>query len=80
MTQLTHKINRLAYGDFFPGVVNPLDGYILSMNFLLSYVWYGFMTSLIVLLNMSVLFSPAVHNGHSTRLMQCINISSRSVD
>ncbi|KAH6756742.1 Endoplasmic reticulum vesicle transporter protein [Perilla frutescens var. hirtella] len=23
---LTHKINRLAYGDFFPGVVNPLDG------------------------------------------------------
>lgn len=25
--QLTHKVNRLAYGDFFPGVVNPLDGY-----------------------------------------------------
>ncbi|KAL8523472.1 hypothetical protein ACS0TY_013434 [Phlomoides rotata] len=23
---LTHKINRLAYGDYFPGVVNPLDG------------------------------------------------------
>lgn len=22
---LTHKINRLAYGDFFPGVINPLD-------------------------------------------------------
>ncbi|KAL1540496.1 endoplasmic reticulum-Golgi intermediate compartment protein 3-like [Salvia divinorum] len=22
---LTHKINRLAFGDFFPGVVNPLD-------------------------------------------------------
>lgn len=27
MMQLTHKINRLAYGDYFPGVVNPLDGY-----------------------------------------------------
>ena len=27
LPQLTHKINRLAYGDFFPGVVNPLDGY-----------------------------------------------------
>ncbi|KAK8677914.1 hypothetical protein V6N13_143433 [Hibiscus sabdariffa] len=23
---LSHKINRLAFGDFFPGVVNPLDG------------------------------------------------------
>ncbi|XP_042017589.1 endoplasmic reticulum-Golgi intermediate compartment protein 3-like [Salvia splendens] len=22
---LTHKINRIAFGDFFPGVVNPLD-------------------------------------------------------
>ncbi|KAG6400250.1 hypothetical protein SASPL_137075 [Salvia splendens] len=24
---LTHKINRIAFGDFFPGVVNPLDRY-----------------------------------------------------
>lgn len=23
---ITHKINRLAFGDYFPGVVNPLDG------------------------------------------------------
>ncbi|KAI3762194.1 hypothetical protein L1987_52618 [Smallanthus sonchifolius] len=23
---ISHKINRLAYGDYFPGVVNPLDG------------------------------------------------------
>ncbi|OWM79936.1 hypothetical protein CDL15_Pgr006240 [Punica granatum] len=24
--QISHKINRLAFGDYFPGVVNPLDG------------------------------------------------------
>ena len=24
--QITHKINRLAFGGYFPGVVNPLDG------------------------------------------------------
>lgn len=23
--QISHKINRLTYGDYFPGVVNPLD-------------------------------------------------------
>ncbi|XP_021899907.1 endoplasmic reticulum-Golgi intermediate compartment protein 3-like [Carica papaya] len=23
---ITHRINRLAFGDYFPGVVNPLDG------------------------------------------------------
>ncbi|CAM8894990.1 unnamed protein product [Rhodiola kirilowii] len=23
---MTHKINKLAFGDYFPGVVNPLDG------------------------------------------------------
>ncbi|GMH00129.1 hypothetical protein Nepgr_001968 [Nepenthes gracilis] len=23
---ITHKINRLAFGDYIPGVVNPLDG------------------------------------------------------
>ncbi|KAG9451546.1 hypothetical protein H6P81_011511 [Aristolochia fimbriata] len=23
---VSHKINRLAFGDYFPGVVNPLDG------------------------------------------------------
>ncbi|KAJ8430414.1 hypothetical protein Cgig2_025841 [Carnegiea gigantea] len=23
---ISHKINRLAFGDYFPGVVNPLDG------------------------------------------------------
>ncbi|WZZ72491.1 hypothetical protein YC2023_083861 [Brassica napus] len=23
---ISHKVNRLAFGDFFPGVVNPLDG------------------------------------------------------
>ncbi|XP_024971782.1 endoplasmic reticulum-Golgi intermediate compartment protein 3-like [Cynara cardunculus var. scolymus] len=23
---VSHRINRLAYGDYFPGVVNPLDG------------------------------------------------------
>ncbi|KAK9023540.1 hypothetical protein V6N11_003758 [Hibiscus sabdariffa] len=27
---LSHKINRLAFGDSFPGVVNPLDGYLLT--------------------------------------------------
>ncbi|GAB4860574.1 hypothetical protein Ancab_035734, partial [Ancistrocladus abbreviatus] len=30
---ITHKINRLAFGDYIPGVVNPLDGY--SLPFLL---------------------------------------------
>lgn len=24
--QMTHKINKLAFGDYFPGAVNPLDG------------------------------------------------------
>ncbi|GKF03891.1 endoplasmic reticulum-Golgi intermediate compartment protein 3, partial [Tanacetum coccineum] len=23
---VSHKINRIAYGEYFPGVVNPLDG------------------------------------------------------
>ncbi|XP_073315920.1 uncharacterized protein [Primulina huaijiensis] len=23
---ISHKVNRLAFGDYFPGVVNPLDG------------------------------------------------------
>lgn len=23
---ITHKINKLAFGDYFPGIVNPLDG------------------------------------------------------
>lgn len=27
LMQLSHTINRLAFGDYFPGVVNPLDGY-----------------------------------------------------
>ncbi|KAL4332137.1 hypothetical protein GQ457_07G023470 [Hibiscus cannabinus] len=30
LIQLSHKINRLAFGDSFPGVVNPLDGYLLT--------------------------------------------------
>ncbi|XP_019190442.1 PREDICTED: endoplasmic reticulum-Golgi intermediate compartment protein 3-like isoform X2 [Ipomoea nil] len=24
--QISHKINRLTFGDYFPGIVNPLDG------------------------------------------------------
>ncbi|KAL5992353.1 hypothetical protein ACLOJK_013270 [Asimina triloba] len=24
--QISHRINRLSFGDYFPGVVNPLDG------------------------------------------------------
>lgn len=24
--QVSHKINRLTFGEYFPGVVNPLDG------------------------------------------------------
>ena len=24
--QISHRINRLAFGEYFPGVVNPLDG------------------------------------------------------
>ncbi|THG07743.1 hypothetical protein TEA_014633 [Camellia sinensis var. sinensis] len=26
MYNISHKINKLAFGDYFPGVVNPLDG------------------------------------------------------
>ncbi|GAV78557.1 COPIIcoated_ERV domain-containing protein, partial [Cephalotus follicularis] len=26
MLQISHKINRLAFGDYFPAIVNPLDG------------------------------------------------------
>lgn len=26
MIQISHKINRLAFGDYFPGMLNPLDG------------------------------------------------------
>lgn len=26
LIQISHKINRLAFGEYFPGVVNPLDG------------------------------------------------------
>lgn len=24
--QISHKINKLTFGDYFPGVLNPLDG------------------------------------------------------
>ena len=24
--QISHKINKLAFGDYYPGKVNPLDG------------------------------------------------------
>ncbi len=27
--QVSHKINELSFGAHFPGVVNPLDGYVL---------------------------------------------------
>ncbi|KAJ4831065.1 hypothetical protein Tsubulata_043530 [Turnera subulata] len=30
--QISHRINRLAFGDYFPGVVNPLDGAQLIHN------------------------------------------------
>lgn len=26
MIQISHKVNRLAFGDYFPGAINPLDG------------------------------------------------------
>lgn len=43
MTQISHKINRLAFGEYFPGVVNPLDGYVflpfLSFRSLLTLVF-----------------------------------------
>ncbi|KAK4390151.1 Endoplasmic reticulum-Golgi intermediate compartment protein 3 [Sesamum angolense] len=26
---ISHRINRLAFGDYFPGAVNPLDGYFV---------------------------------------------------
>lgn len=25
--QISHKINKLSFGDSIPGLVNPLDGY-----------------------------------------------------
>ncbi|KAL0361655.1 UNVERIFIED_CONTAM: Endoplasmic reticulum-Golgi intermediate compartment protein 3, partial [Sesamum radiatum] len=30
---ISHKINRLAFGDYFPGAVNPLDGYFVCAFF-----------------------------------------------
>lgn len=75
MLQISHKINRLAYGDYFPGVVNPLDRYfppsysiILSYNISASYMWKF----------MSIVFLEiAVCNGHKTLPMGCINTFSR---
>lgn len=32
---MSHKINKLAFGDYFPGAVNPLDGYY-SLSFLIT--------------------------------------------
>jgi hypothetical protein len=29
LIQLSHHINRVAFGDYFPGVVNPLDRWAL---------------------------------------------------
>lgn len=28
--QISHKINKLSFGEEFPGVVNPLDGYAMK--------------------------------------------------
>ncbi|KAL2232008.1 UNVERIFIED_CONTAM: Endoplasmic reticulum-Golgi intermediate compartment protein 3 [Sesamum indicum] len=33
---ISHRINRLAFGDYFPGAVNPLDGY-----FVCAFFFYG---------------------------------------
>lgn len=30
--QISHKINKLSFGEEFPGVVNPLDGYSLELE------------------------------------------------
>jgi hypothetical protein len=30
--QISHKINKLSFGEEFPGVVNPLDGYSLELR------------------------------------------------
>ncbi|XVF53978.1 hypothetical protein PTKIN_Ptkin05aG0144100 [Pterospermum kingtungense] len=29
---ISHKINRLAFGDYFPGVVNPLDSCLIILH------------------------------------------------
>lgn len=35
--QITHKINKLSFGDEFPGVVNPLDGLVKQIKIYLIF-------------------------------------------
>lgn len=37
VVQISHKINKLAFGDYFPGAMNPLDRY--SCFFSLIHYW-----------------------------------------
>ncbi|KAM3237885.1 endoplasmic reticulum-Golgi intermediate compartment protein 3 isoform X1 [Capsicum annuum] len=48
---ISHKINRLTYGEYFPGVVNPLDGYITfaSLYFVLVSLYDGCMRTFVYL-------------------------------
>lgn len=32
LKQISHKINKLSFGVEFPGVVNPLDGYVWNLE------------------------------------------------
>ncbi|KAL8486684.1 hypothetical protein ACS0TY_023396 [Phlomoides rotata] len=29
---ISHKMNKLSFGDFIPGVVNPLDGTVYQLS------------------------------------------------
>lgn len=51
LSQISHKINRLTFGDYFPGVVNPLDGYFF--RHCCSFTWFQF--SMVFFFHLAVL-------------------------
>lgn len=93
MIQISHKINRLAFGDYFPGVVNPLDGYVFSSflsfrnlvthvfywKFVFFHVWWLWHCIHRYMFILRCLFWLLVCIGHKKPPVECISILSRSV-
>ncbi|KAJ9545888.1 hypothetical protein OSB04_025595 [Centaurea solstitialis] len=62
---VSHRINKLAYGDYFPGVVNPLDGYVtfLISSLVRNTFYVGLSSSLSIMLICSVRWTQKTPSG-----------------
>lgn len=80
--QISHKINKLAFGDYFPGVVNPLDRYVIYLfPHLRDPPFFPSLNCFLLngMHHVSAFVLPTVYNGHNKHQMRCMNISSRLV-